>query len=207
MEDEDKAWLEILSGKPLPDVPTADQLEALTVRRALISRREILEADNRGFSSDKAAALRRRLRSYGFLKESRSDGWIRAFRHLLSGKDLGASGSSLKKSGTVAILLAIGIAVTAALLSPKPPQQLIPKGDGAITYILDDDPERRVGQLVKSLRAINAEFTQEAQSYGKVKIRIRAGEAVVELLSEQSIVPNIVDDHITLVISPTSVKN
>lgn len=207
MEDHDKAWLEILSGKPLPDVPTMDQLEAASLRRALIRRRESLEADIGGFSSEKEAALRRQLRSRGFLKENRSDGWIRAFRHLLSGKDLGASGSSLQKAGTVAVLFAIGIAVTAALLSPKPPQQLIPKGDGAIIYILDDDPERRVGQLVKSLRAINAEFTQEAQSYGKVKIRIRAGQAVVELLSEQSIVPKIVDDHITLVISPTSVKN
>lgn len=207
MKDNDKDWLEILSGKPLPDVPTVDQLEAASVRRALISRRESLEADMRGFSSEKEAALRRRLRSHGFLKESRSNGWVGTFRHLLSGGDLRASGSSLQKAGIAAILFAIGIALTAALLTPKPPTHLIPRGDGGIVYILDDDPERRVGQLVKSLRAINAEFTQEAQSYGKVKIRIRAGAAVVELLSEQSIAPTIVDDHITLVISPTSVKN
>jgi hypothetical protein len=207
MEDDDKAWLDTLSGKPLPDEPTAAQLEAAAVRRALISRRDSLEADIRGFSSEKEAALRRRLRSHGFLKENRANGWVGTFRRLLSGGDLRVSGSSLQKEGIVAILFAIGIAVTAALLSPKPPPQLIPRGDGAVVYILDDDPERRVGQLVKTLRAMDAEFTQEAQSYGKVKIRIRAGDAVVELLSEQSIVPKIVDGHITLVISPTSVKN
>jgi hypothetical protein len=207
MEDDDKAWLDTLSGKPLGDSPTADELEAASVRRALIRRRDSLEADVSGFNAEKEEALRRRLQSHGFLKESDTDGWVETLRGLLAGTGIRASGPSLQRIGIVAILVAIGIAVTAALLAPKPPPQLIPRGDGAVVYILDDDPEQRVNRLVKNLREIGADFTQEAQSYGKVKIRIKADQAVTDLLYEDRIVPKIADGHITLVISPTGAKN
>jgi len=206
MRTEDQEWFDALAGKVNNKSPSESQIEAASVRRVLLARRESIEQSAVNYDAKKLGLLKRKLAAQGFLQ----DRYLKSSNFLMNfmfGIFSGPSGAAVaQKVGAIALILLVGFAVRVSYLGPKNDNTMLVRGDINVTYIIDEKPEQKLGELVAGLTNIKAEYTQEKESYGKTLLKIKSTEEVISFLGTKRIEPKVVDGYISIIVTPPEVQ-
>jgi hypothetical protein len=207
MKNEDQEWLDALSGKVNGGPQTASQIEAGAVRRVLTARRESIEKDALNFDPQKLEPIKLKLLKEGFLQDKSfrsSNSLVVLVQGLIS---INSGTAVVKKIGIIAAILFVGFALRVTYFGPKNDDAMLFRGDANVTYIIDEKFERKLNELVAGLTTIQAEFTQEKESYGKTLLKIKSSDAVLAYLAEKRIEPKVVNGYISIVLTPPKVQS
>jgi hypothetical protein len=204
MNNNDQEWFDALAGKASIEEESILKIEAIAVRRALIARRTAIESDAKEFNEKDFDSLKKSLIKAGFLKE-KNHHKFQSIANLFFGRASSTSSSAvIQRIGIfAAIILIIGIIVKGVYIPSKPEDNMLLRGDGDITYIIDENPEKKYREYIADLNNIKAEYTSEKQSYGKISLKIKSSEEVEEYLYTKRINNiKVVDGYINIVITP-----
>ena len=207
MLSEDQEWNDALTGKANVWPQTASQIEANSVRRVLLARRESIEKDALNFDQEKLEPIKRKLLKQGFLQAKhlgRSNYFVSFVQGLTS---INSGTAVVQKAGLIAVILFVGYALQVAYFGPRNDDTMLLRGDINVTYIIDEKFEDKLNELVAGLTSIKAEFTLEKESYGKTLLKIKSSDAVLTYLSEKRIMPKVIDGYISIVLTPPTVKS
>lgn len=205
MTKEDQEWFDAIAGKSNPNSMTASQQEAVSVRRALLSRRESIEKETLDFDLKQLDLIKQNLEVAGLIKNQRTPEKSFVINFVLGLVSIKSGQAVVQKVGIVAAILFLGLAIRSNYLETQPNEPLIYRGDGEETYIIDERPQARLENLTDGLTAIKAEYVIEKLSFGRTLVKVKATEDVTTFLLKKEIQPKLVDGYISIVISPPKV--
>jgi hypothetical protein len=179
---EDEQWLSALSGKVDPNADPVIQAQAIVLRQAMQARNAKIQSQIPAADAALYEQTLFRLRREGLVK-----------KHSLWDRP---------QLWGLAATIALGIAVTAQI------QPFADRGGddvlrGGSTVLIVSDVDVRLAELLDLLKTTGAEPKVERTKDGRVVLRVRATQDVLDALSEQRIEPKVTDGMATMVLQPT----
>jgi len=218
-QSDDDAWVDALSGHSAPSLSAEERNEIEHLRKAWMTRRARLEAqlpevDEKFFEQ---------------LIDRRSREIVERLQPAHSGhksrKEIQPAGDVLPKRlvspmvtaanrptfvwGLVASLLlvtAVGVQMGIFYGAGSDPSDDVIRGQNE-TVLLVNDPSGRAAQLAESLRTAGASPKLQNLNDGRVLLRVQATPGVLNVLSEQRILPQPKDGQIVLVLEKPVTSN
>jgi len=203
----DQDWLDALSGRPREGADALELAQAAAVRRALIERRNTIEADIRVSSEDQFQKLRARLQAEGLLKEPKVPrhsiatnfiNWLGTF-----GERTSNGGVAWQRWGAVALVV-LGVTTVVQLgvtLSNSESEVDLMRG-GTATVLIVDDVNASLIQLRAGLDSANAKYTVKQLSNGRLEIDVQSDAAAIGYLESHRIEPIVKDNSMRIIIQP-----
>jgi hypothetical protein len=209
MNKDDQQWFDALAGRSTTEGDSPSVIEAASVRRALISRRTQIEHQVNSFNAERFKSVQASLTKAGFLQEKIQKS-KKSFVDFIFGRINNNSNTITINQVIViaAILLVTGLAIRGVYIGSSRDDNLRFRGNESATYVITADTKKTVQQFTSGLSAVNAEYTTEEQSYGKIMIRVKATDQAYEFLRDKGLHGlTVVDGYITVIISPPQGNN
>jgi hypothetical protein len=207
MNKVDQEWFDALAGKTNTLNESINQIEGSSVRRVLIARRNSIEQEIINFDSKKFEDFKSKLATKGLLKKESKSMKSSLLDTFLSIADSALGLTATRGIGLVTSVLVIGLTVNFFYFNSQDNNAILYRGDTNITYIIDAKPDQKLNELVTGLNEIQAEFTQEQESFGKKLLKIKSTDKVLTFLEEKQIKPKVNDGYINILVSPPKVQN
>ena len=207
MNKVDQEWFDALAGKTNTLNESINQIEGSSVRRVLIARRNSIEQEIINFDSKKFEDFKSKLATKGLLKKESKSMKSSLLDTFLSIADSALGLTATRGIGLVTSVLVIGLTVNFFYFNSQDNNVILYRGDTNITYIIDAKPDQKLNELVTGLNEIQAEFTQEQESFGKKLLKIKSTDKVLTFLEEKQIKPKVNDGYINILVSPPKVQN
>lgn len=201
ISNEDQHWLDALSGKTAEGIDPLQLAQALAVRKALIERREAIEADAVATENTGLDKVRKRLQREGLIEADRTSQskkiWWNRVMYILG---FGASGKGARAMPVwgVAAVLVVAVLVTFQVYGPQVDESQIYRGDPNTTTLIVDNPEQRANELAVGLRPLSPTTEIIQLPAGRYRLKVQGSQAVIDYLQTQRIEPVVVDGFITI---------
>jgi hypothetical protein len=202
---EDQDWLDALAGKTAEGIDPLQSSQALAVRKALIERRETIEADAVTAGSIGLDKVRKRLQLEGLMKADKTNqSSITWWNRVIGILGLGAGGNGARTMPVwgVAAVLVVAVLVTFQVYGPQVDESQIYRGDPKTTTLIVDNPEQRANELAVGLRPLSPTTEIIQLPAGRYRLKVQASQAVIDYLQTQRIEPVAVDKFITIDVVP-----
>lgn len=187
-EKEDEQWLNALAGQPDPDANRKVNLQASSLRRALIAQKKLIDAEVPIADAIQYERLLFRMRKEGLTGTSRL--WTKP---LLWGM-------------VATVVLGVSVVVKMGGLYPDPSDKDILMG-GSSTVLIVEQPEVRLAELMAGIRSAGEEPTIKRESEGKISLTVKATEKVLDFLYAQRIEPMVHQGTVTIELQRVRAKN
>lgn len=207
MNKVDQEWFDALAGKTNTLNESITQIEGSSVRRVLIARRNSIEQEIINFDSKRFEDFKSKLATKGLLKKESKSMKSSLLDTFLSIADSASGLIANKGIGLVTSVLVIGLTLNFFYFNSQDNDAILYRGDTNITYIIDAKPDQKLNELVTGLNEIQAEFTQEQESFGKKLLKIKSTDKVLTFLEEKQIKPKVNDGYINILVSPPKIQN
>jgi len=186
---EDQDWLDALAGKPAEGIDPLQSAQALAVRKALIERREAIEADSVMAGSIGLDKVRKRLQLEGLMKADKTNQssmtwWNRVMGIL--GLGAGGNGARAMPVWGVAAVLVVAVLVTFQVYDPQ----------------VDESQICRANELVVGLRPLSSTTEIIQLPAGRYRLKVQGSQVVIDYLQTQRIEPVVVNGFITIDVVP-----
>lgn len=199
---EDQDWLDTLAGKQPQNIDPLVAAEALAVRKALVSRRDEIEADAGRVSNIGVDEIRARLQREGLLVPSaKAEREHRVWERI---KNFVGFGSAQRfPIWGLAATLALAVLLTMQMPRHDPDEATVFRGDPNATTLIVENPEVRANEIVAGIKAISPNAIQMTRlSDGGIQLLITDSQPVQDYLLEQRIEAIAADGTIKIYVVP-----
>lgn len=187
---EDHDWLDALSGKSSASVDPFVAAQASAVRKAMLARREAIEANANSVGTSGLNEIRTRLQREGLMEfaesSSRKKGlWSRVM-------EITGIGSSGRMRATpiwgVAAAIMLAVLVTFQVYGPQSDEASIYRGNPNATTLIVENPEMHVSEIVAEIGALSSDSVETTRlKDGRIQLKIKDSPRVQDYLLDQGI--------------------
>ena len=183
-EKVDQQWLNALAGKPDTDADAdADaetNLQAAALRSALKARSNLLGSNVPTADDAQYQKLMFRLRREGL--SSSEFGWKNPMFWSLA----------------ATVVLGVGVVIQMGGLQQNEDEANILRGDNNSTVLVVTEPDVRMKELQAGFKSAGEEPSIKREADGRIVLKVKATEKVLDYLAQQRIEPLVTDGSITL---------
>ena len=203
---EDLDWLDALSGKSSASVDPFVAAQASAVRKAMLARREAIEADansvgTRGLKDIRARLQREGLMEFADESSSQKKGlWSRVME--ITGIGSGGGMRAAPIWGVAATII-LAVLVTFQVYDPQPDEASIYRGNPNTTTLIVENPEIRVSEIVAEIRALSSDGVEITRlEDGRIQLKIKDSPRIQDYFWDQRIEAMAVDGIILIDVVP-----
>ena len=227
-DKEDGQWLNALAGQSDPEADPKLNLQAESLRRVFMAKKELLDANVPVADAAQYEQLLFRVRRenlpslpdnkahmqemhFSTVRHATRDKSVAipAFQHQSDEKSLKANWLARRKPmfWGLAATVVLGVGVVIRMGGPAHDQDDANtlRGGGQSTVLIVAEPEVRLAELVTGLRAAGEEPTTKHEANGRIVLTVKGSDKVLEYLATQRIEPTL--DQGKLSIELRSVKS
>ena len=203
---EDQDWLDTLAGKSPEGIDPFVSAQATAVRKALIARREAIEADAKSMGERGLDEIRTRLQREGLMDSigtsQLKDGWWQRVKEILG---IGSVGGGMRGAPIwgVAATLVLAVLVTFQFYEPQLDEASIYRGDPSTTTLIVENPDIRANEIVAGIKALSSDDIDVSRMKdGRIQLRIKDSQRIQDYLLDQRIEAMAVDGIIRIDVVP-----
>ena len=206
-EKEDEQWLDALAGHPDPSASPQIIQQAAALRRALMVRNELLDAQVPTADAAQFERILFRLRKEGLT--TTQSGWRNPMQWGLAAKRAVTAVVSTERHSPVmwglAATVVIGVAVViqmGGLHSNQNDADILLGGQSTLLTV--DEPEIRLAELLVGLKAVGEVPTVKREPEGRIVLTMKGTDRVLEYLASGShpIEPMLVQGNVIIELRP-----
>lgn len=207
LSTEDQKWLDALAGHRVDELDPIHKAQADSVRTALTSRREAIDADAATIDTGSFEQLRERLIAEGLLSVTDRDGPMIGWEKALAWLGLGPAANSTGSALIVTRWMILAFALISVLMLTRLVVSSTNHGTpvdvlrgGSATVLIVPNPQLRSTDLQAGFRDAKAAFVVTVLQDGRIQIDVKSNSAALEYLESQRISPVVNDGTFRLLI-------
>jgi hypothetical protein len=201
--NDDEQWFSALAGRANPNGDARSNLQAQALRRALLARAEVLETKVPFADEDQFQKLLLRLQREKLLAPKTgwrtSPNWVKATGVLGLSADVILWKSPMVWGLTATLVIGVAMVMNGQNAVKTRGEADILRGGNVTTQIVAD-PEIRLAELLRDLRAAGVEPVVERINNGAIVLTMNVSPKVLDYLDTQRIVPTVVDGKTSLLL-------
>lgn len=202
---DDHDWIDALSGKTSASIDPFIVAQASAVRKAMLARREAIEADansvgNRGLNEIRARLQREGLMEFAESSSRKKGLWSRVME--ITGIGSGGGMRAAPIWGVAATVM-LAVLVTFQVYDPQPDEASIYRGNPNTTTLIVENPEIRVSEIVAEIRALSSDGVEITRlEDGRIQLKIKDSPRIQDYFWDQRIEAMAVDGIILIDVVP-----